>query len=122
MPSSVPVYIPFVSTVQGVVNTTLRPVADSRKRRFDPCSVVGTIADMIAMMKDSEGREMVDVRTAAKRYDCSMTYIRRLAREGRIGSELVAGSYMVCLPQVLELAGRKAKGRHKKRSAGFRPD
>lgn len=74
------------------------------------------------MMKDSQGRQMVDVRTAAKRYDCSMTYIRRLAREGRIGSELVAGSYMVCLPQVLELAGRKSKGRHKKRASGFKPD
>jgi hypothetical protein len=35
---------------------------------------------------------------------------------------MVAGSYMVCLPQVLELASRKAKGRHKKRSAGFKAD
>ena len=72
-------------------------------------------------MKDDRGRKLISCREAAEAYGCTMGYIRKLARQGRITHELVCGSYMVSLEEVRKLAGRKATGREKKRSEGFKP-
>ena len=71
-------------------------------------------------MKDDKGRKMVSCRKAAETYGCSMRYIRKLVTSGRIASELVGRSYLVCLDDVRQIAGRKADGRLKKRSTGFK--
>lgn len=71
-------------------------------------------------MKDDKGRKMVSCQEAAREYGCSMRYIRKLVSAGRIGSELVGRSYLVCLDDVKKLSGRKADGRLKKRSTGFK--
>jgi predicted transcriptional regulator len=78
---------------------------------------------MIAMMKDDSGRKMLSCRDAAKKYSCSMRYIRRLAKEGKIYSETVAGSYMVSEADVAARKARvaKGKGRHKPKAEGFKP-
>lgn len=77
---------------------------------------------MIAMMKDDTGRKLLSCRDAAKKYGCSMRYIRKLAKDGEIYSEVMAGSYMVAEADV---AARKAKvakgqGRHKPKASKFR--
>jgi len=63
---------------------------------------------------------MVSCQDAAKEYGCSMRYIRKLISSGRIGSELVGRSYLVCLEDVRKISGRKADGRLKKRATGFK--
>lgn len=78
---------------------------------------------MIAMMKDDTGRKMLSCREAAEKYGCSMRWIRKLAKEGEIYAETVAGSYMV---SEADLASKKAKvakgkGRHKPKAEKFKP-
>lgn len=76
---------------------------------------------MIAAMKDDKGRKMVSCREAAETYGCTMRYIRKLVRDGRLTHEIVAGGYVVSLDEVRQLSGRKASGRARKRSEGFKP-
>jgi hypothetical protein len=78
---------------------------------------------MIALMKDDTGRKMLSCRDAAERYGCSMRYIRKLAAEGKVASEIVAGSYMVAEADVAKLKAKTAKGtgRHKPKAEKFRP-
>lgn len=73
-------------------------------------------------MKDDHGQRLLSCRQAAEAYGCSMNYIRRLARLGRIRSEIVGGTYFVRADEVRKMAARKTTGREKKRSSGFRPD
>jgi hypothetical protein len=78
---------------------------------------------MIALMKDDQGRRMISCREAAELYGCSMRYIRRLASDGKVGSEVVAGSYMVSVDDLRKLKSTVAKGtgRHKPKSEKFTP-
>jgi excisionase family DNA binding protein len=78
---------------------------------------------MIAMMKDDTGRKMLSCREAAQKYGCSMRYIRKLAKDGEIRSETVAGSYMVAEADVASRKAKvaKGKGRHKPKASKFRP-
>lgn len=76
---------------------------------------------MICAMKDDRGRKMISCREAAEIYDCEMRYIRKLCENGTLTSEKVAGSYVVDEAEVRKLASRKASGRSKKRSQGFKP-
>ena len=78
---------------------------------------------MIAMMKDDTGRKMLTCREAAEKYGCSMRYIRKLAKDGQIYAETVAGSYMVAEADVAKLKARTAKatGRHKSKGGKFKP-
>ena len=87
---------------------------------FDARSRIGTIGGMIALMKDDKGRKMISCREAAEAYGCSMRYIRKLAKDGKVASEVVGGAYMVAADEVRRLAGRKAAGRERKRSEGFK--
>jgi len=90
---------------------------------FDVRSLIGTIGSMIALMKDDTGRKMLSCREAAERYGCSMRYIRKLAQDGRVASEIVAGSYLVSEADVAKLKASTAKatGRHKSKGGKFRP-
>lgn len=74
-------------------------------------------------MKDDKGRKLLSCHDAAKKYGCSMRYIRRLAKDGEIYSETVAGSYMVAEDDVAKRKARvaKGKGRHKPKAEKFRP-
>ena len=76
---------------------------------------------MIMAMKDEAGRKMLSCKEAAEEYGCTMRYIRKLAKDGRISSEVVGGAYMVAADEVRKLARRKATGREKKRAEGFKP-
>lgn len=71
-------------------------------------------------IRDDSGKKMISCRDAAAEYGCSMRYIRKLAEQGKIDSEMLAGSYVVDAAQVKKLASRKASGRERKRSEGFR--
>lgn len=93
---------------------------DSTGCLFDPVTADRQHGGMIAAMKDDKGRKMVSCREAAETYGCSMRYIRKLVSEGRLTHEIVAGGYMVALDEVRQIAGRKASGRAKKRSEGFK--
>jgi hypothetical protein len=75
---------------------------------------------MIAM-KDDRGRKMLSCRDAAKKYGCSMRYIRKLALAGKLEHEVVGGSYMVAEADVLRLKAQVAKGegRHKPKAGGY---
>jgi len=66
---------------------------------------------------------MISCREAAETYGCSMSYIRRLARLGRLDTEEVGGSYVFDEAEVKRLASQaaKAEGRQRKRAGGFRP-
>jgi hypothetical protein len=78
---------------------------------------------MIAMaLKNERGRRMISCREAAEAYGCSMSYIRRLARLGRLETEEVAGSYVFDEADVKRLASQAAKGegRQRKRAGGFK--
>lgn len=73
------------------------------------------------MMKNDTGRKLLTCRDAAEKYGCSMRYIRKLAKDGQVYAEMVAGSYMV---SEADLASRKAKvakgkGRHKPKAQRF---
>lgn len=71
-------------------------------------------------MKDSSGRTMWTCKEAAEEYGCTMRYIRKLAQTGRVAFEVVGGSYMVAAEDIRKLAKRKATGRERKRSEGFK--
>ena len=87
---------------------------------FDLGSRIGTIGRMIMAMQNESGRKMLSCKEAAEEYGCTMRYIRKLAQDGRISSEVVGGSYMVAADEVRKLAKRKATGREKKRAEGFK--
>jgi hypothetical protein len=78
---------------------------------------------MIALMKDDTGRKMLSCHDAAAKYGCSMRWIRRLAQEGKVYSEVVGGSYMVSEADLAKLKAKvaKGKGRHKPKAQEFRP-
>ena len=78
---------------------------------------------MVVAVKNEKGIRLIDCRKAADTYGCTMSYIRRLARDGRLDSQVVAGSYLFDETQVRRLAAEAAggKGRHKKRAGGFKP-
>jgi hypothetical protein len=78
---------------------------------------------MIAVaMFNKSGKEMGTCAEAAKAYGCGMSYMRRLAREGRVPTEEHAGSWWFDLEAVRSLAGRNDGGRLKKRATGFKKD
>jgi hypothetical protein len=76
---------------------------------------------MIAV-KNENGREIVSCSEAAEAYDCTMSYMRRLARAGRVRTEEHAGVWWFDIEDVKKLAGRTDGGRKKKRSQGFQAD
>jgi hypothetical protein len=73
---------------------------------------------MVAV-KNDKGREMVSCSDAAQEYDCTMSYMRRLAREGRVRAEEHAGVWWFDLEDVRKLSERQDEGRKRKRSQGF---
>ena len=77
---------------------------------------------MIALMRDDQGRRMISCREAAELYDCSMRYIRKLARDGKVASEVVAGAYVVSADDIrrLKAAVSKGTGRHKPKPRQFK--
>ena len=76
---------------------------------------------MVAV-KNESGRELVPCSEAAEVYDCTMSYMRRLAREGRVRTEEHAGIWWFDIEDVRKLASRPDGGRKKKRSQGFQAD
>jgi excisionase family DNA binding protein len=59
------------------------------------------------------GRDMVTCQEAARLYGCTMSYIRRLARDGRITSLTLGRTWLVDKSEVSELrraSGHMAKG------------
>lgn len=76
---------------------------------------------MIAFMKDDTGRKLLSCHDAAELYGCSMRYMRRLARDGKVGSETVGGAYFVSESDVKRLKAEVAKGtgRHKPKDRKF---
>ena len=76
---------------------------------------------MIAV-KNENGREIVSCSEAAEAYGCTMSYMRRLAREDRVRTEEHAGVWWFDIEDVRKLAGRSDGGRKKKRSQGFQAD
>lgn len=75
------------------------------------------------MMKDDTGRKMLSCRDAALKYGCTMRWIRKLALDGKVASEIVAGSYMVSEADVAKIKAKTAKGtgRHKPKATKFKP-
>jgi len=76
---------------------------------------------MVAV-KNEKGREMVPCSEAAEAYGCTMSYMRRLAREERVRTEEHAGVWWFDIEDVRKLADRSDEGRKKKRSQGFQAD
>lgn len=70
-------------------------------------------------MKNDKGREMVSCSEAAQEYGCTMSYMRRLAREDRVRAEEHAGVWWFDLEDVRKLSEREDEGRKRKRSQGF---
>lgn len=72
-------------------------------------------------LRNEKGRKLISCKQAAEAYGCTMSYIRRLARLGRLETEEVGGSYVFDEVEVKRLAAQaaKAEGRHRKRSEGF---
>lgn len=89
-------------------------------RLFDLCTRIGSIGHMIMAMQNESGRKMLSCKEAAEEYGCTMRYIRKLAQDGKLSSQVVGGSYMVAADEVRKLARRKATGREKKRAEGFK--
>ena len=71
---------------------------------------------------NEEGTKMIDCREAARRYGCTMRYIRRLALSGRLTHEVRGGCYLFPAAEVDKLRrdAAHAKGRERKRSEGFK--
>lgn len=71
---------------------------------------------------NEDGTKMIDCREAARRYGCSMRYIRRLAAEGRLEHEVHGGSYLFSAAAVdcLKREAARAEGRHRKRAVRFK--
>ncbi len=86
-------------------------------------SHVGTIGAMIVALRNERGRKMISCREAAEAYGCTMSYIRRLARLGRLEHEEVGGTYVFDEAEVKRLAAQaaKAEGRQRKRAVRFKP-
>jgi excisionase family DNA binding protein len=78
---------------------------------------------MIMALRNERGRKLISCREAAEAYGCTMSYIRRLARLGRLEKEEVGGSYVFDEAEVRKLAAQAAKGegRQRKRAGGFKP-
>ena len=78
---------------------------------------------MIMALRNERGRKLISCREAAEAYGCTMSYIRRLARLGRLETEEVGGSYVFDEAEVRKLAAQAAKadGRQRKRAGGFKP-
>jgi excisionase family DNA binding protein len=78
---------------------------------------------MIMALRNERGRKLISCREAAEAYGCTMSYIRRLARLGRLETEEVGGSYVFDEAEVRKLASQAAKGegRQRKRAGGFKP-
>lgn len=78
---------------------------------------------MIMALRNDRGRKLISCREAAEAYGCTMSYIRRLARTGRLETEEVGGSYVFDEAEVRKLASQAAKGegRQRKRAGGFKP-
>ena len=74
-------------------------------------------------LKNERGREMIDCRTAAERYGCSMRYIRKLVADGKLNAQQAGGTYLVDAADVDRLKAQvsKGKGRHKPKADKFRP-
>ncbi len=74
-------------------------------------------------IKNERGRRMISCRQAAAEYGCTMGYIRRMAREGRVEHEFVGRMYLVNAESLKRLASQASKetGRKKKRAEGFKP-
>lgn len=74
-------------------------------------------------LRNERGRKLISCREAAEAYGCTMSYIRRLARLGRLETEEVGGSYVFDEAEVRKLASQAAKGegRQRKRAGGFKP-
>lgn len=59
------------------------------------------------------GREMITCQEAARIYGCTMGYIRRLARDGKLTAQSVGPMWFVDKSELLQakrLCGSKAKG------------
>jgi hypothetical protein len=76
---------------------------------------------MVAV-KNESGRELVPCSEAAEAYGCTMSYMRRLARDERVRTEEHAGIWWFDIEDVRKLASRTDGGRKKKRSQGFQAD
>jgi excisionase family DNA binding protein len=78
---------------------------------------------MIVALRNDRGRKMISCREAAEAYGCTMSYIRRLARLGRLEHEEVGGTYVFDEAEVKRLAAQaaKAEGRQRKRAVRFKP-
>jgi excisionase family DNA binding protein len=76
---------------------------------------------MIVALRNDKGRKLISCREAAEAYGCTMSYIRRLARLGRLQTEEVGGCYFFEEADVKRLAAQAAKGegRQRKRAEGF---
>lgn len=77
---------------------------------------------MIVELLNDEGTKMIDCREAARRYGCTMRYIRRLALDGRLPFKIVGGTYLFPSAEVdrVRKEAAKGEGRHRKRAEGFR--
>ena len=71
-------------------------------------------------LKNEKGRKLVSCREAAEAYGCTMRYIRKLAKDQRLSTELHGGAYFFDIEEVKKLASRKDGGRLKKRAEGFK--
>ena len=71
---------------------------------------------------DETGTRMIDCREAARRYGCTIRYIRQLAQAGRLPHQVVAGCYVFPAAEVerLKREAAKATGRERKRAEGFK--
>lgn len=78
---------------------------------------------MILELLNDEGTRMIDCREAARRYGCTMRYIRKLAHDGKLPHKVIGGSYLFPTAEVdrLKRDAARAEGRHRKRSEGFQP-
>lgn len=60
-----------------------------------------------------DGRTLITCQDAARLYGCTMGYMRRLARDGRIYAQMVGRTYLVDATEVQKIAeagGQMAKG------------
>jgi hypothetical protein len=75
----------------------------------------------MSMALDYGRRTFVGCREAAEAYGCTMSYLRRLARAGRVWTEKVGPrAYVFNLDEIKQLARRKDGGRLRKRAEGFK--
>jgi len=78
---------------------------------------------MLMAIQDEAGRGLIDCREAARRYGCTMRYIRALVARGKLAAEMAGGTYLLDAAEVerLKKATAKGKGRHRPRADKFRP-